>query len=154
MSEGSLQDNPLWPVEDPSESEPDALDLSGLRVLVVDDDQHIRDCLTDLLGAYGGTVSSAATVADAKKQLAESLPDVLISDIGLPREDGYSFIASLRTHPAESMRTLPAIALTAFDSPEDRARALAVGFQEHIGKPAVGRTLVETLLSVARRRKA
>ncbi len=114
--------------------------LDGLRVLVVDDQPDARDLLAEVLTQYGIEVVTASSCAEALASLVEnekrrSRPDVLISDIGMPDEDGYTLIRKVRSLGAEQGGLLPAIAVTAYARTEDRARALAAGFQAHVGKP-------------------
>jgi signal transduction histidine kinase/ActR/RegA family two-component response regulator len=135
---------PMEPVLAPRRTSP----LSGLHLLVVEDDEATLDALTEFLSLQGATVTSAASVDQALKELAKRTPDVLVSDIGMPERDGYDLIRTVRSqgHDAES---LPAIAVTAFASPEDRQRALAAGFQLHLAKPVDPRELTRRIASLA-----
>jgi len=108
--------------------------LAGARLLVVDDQVDARELLVTVLEDAGAVVNQANTVLAALAALASHPTDLVISDIGMPEEDGYSFIARLRAS-APPIRDLPAIAVTAFARVEDRVRALAAGFNEHISKP-------------------
>jgi signal transduction histidine kinase len=105
--------------------------LEGLSVLVVDDELDARSLLQEILREHGAEVSIASSAADARSALALMKPDVIISDIGMPDEDGYSFIRRLR---AEGAR-MPAIALTAYAGQQDAQRAFSAGFQKHVTKP-------------------
>jgi PAS domain S-box-containing protein len=105
--------------------------LAGRHILVVDDDEDGRSLLDFLLAQSGATVSLAASVADALQQIEGSLPDVVISDIGMSEQDGYDFIRALRVRHQH----LPAIALTAYARQEDRLRALQEGFTQYLSKP-------------------
>ncbi|MEA2605016.1 MAG: hypothetical protein QOF89_6008 [Acidobacteriota bacterium] len=108
--------------------------LAGLRVLAVDDDPDTLDVVAELLSLRGAEVVPAASAAEALKALERFEPDVLVSDIGMPERDGYDLIRDIRGlghGPAE----LPAVAVTAYSTPEDRRRALAAGFQIHLAKP-------------------
>jgi signal transduction histidine kinase/ActR/RegA family two-component response regulator len=109
--------------------------LDGLRVLLVEDEPDTRDMLAAVLQRAGAAVRAAASVAEALILLEEQLPDVLLSDIALPGEDGYSLIRKLRSRPPERGGKLPAVALTAYAKPEDRGKALSAGYQWHIPKP-------------------
>jgi len=109
--------------------------LAGLRVLVVDDDYDTREVLSAMLSRYGAVTRAAESALEAIRVLAEWEPDVLVSDIGMPGEDGYQLIAKVRALPAERGGAIPAIALTAYASSQDRQRALSNGFQNHLAKP-------------------
>jgi CheY-like chemotaxis protein len=109
--------------------------LAGLRILVVDDEYDTREVLGAMLARYGAEAISAESAAEAFRTLVERSPDVIVSDIGMPGEDGYEFIARVRALPAEQGGAVPAIALTAFASGQDRQRALSTGFQTHLSKP-------------------
>jgi signal transduction histidine kinase/ActR/RegA family two-component response regulator len=113
----------------------DASRLSGVRILVVDDEPDIRDVLERLLGERGAEVRSAESAAQGLDVLSGWVPDVLVSDIGMPGEDGYSFIRRIRALPPERGGRVPAVALTAYVKADDRRRALEAGFQTHVGKP-------------------
>ncbi|HEX4966630.1 MAG TPA: response regulator [Thermoanaerobaculia bacterium] len=110
------------------------LSLSGLRVLAVDDDPDTLGAIAEFLSLHGADVVPATSAAEALEAFQEVKPDVLVSDIGMPERDGYDLIRDIRRlgcGPEE----LPAVAVTAFTSPEDRRRALEAGFQVHLGKP-------------------
>jgi len=109
--------------------------LTGLRVLVVDDEPDTRDLLRSVLAERGASVRVAASVAEALAALETELFDVLLSDIGMPVEDGYSLIRKLRARPPELGGNIPAAALTAYAKAEDRTRALSAGYQTHLAKP-------------------
>ncbi len=110
-------------------------DLSGLRVLVVDDDEGTRDVAEAILGSLGAEVMQAASAPAGLAALVHSRPDVLVADIEMPGEDGYTLINRVRSLPAQSGGATPAAALTAFARAEDRWRALDAGFQLHLAKP-------------------
>ena len=109
--------------------------LAGLEVLVVDDEPDARELIALVLGSYGANVRTVGSAKEAISALADQLADVLISDIGLPNEDGYSLISRVRSLPVERGGKVPAGALTAYASTEDHRRALAAGFQAHLTKP-------------------
>jgi CheY-like chemotaxis protein/two-component sensor histidine kinase len=113
--------------------------LEGVRVLVVDDQADARDLLATVLEQSGIQVTLAASAAEALARLSnagkEDRPDVLISDIAMPGQDGYTLIHRVRDLGPEHGGDVPAIALTAYTRTEDRTRALAAGFQAHVGKP-------------------
>jgi CheY-like chemotaxis protein len=110
--------------------------LRGIDVLVVEDNPDTRDLLEFILTQCGARVRTAASAAQALEELDQSLPDVLISDIGMPEEDGYSLIRKVRAREAGRGGHLPALALSAWGEPEHRQEALAAGFQIHLAKPA------------------
>lgn len=126
--------------------------LEGLRLLIVDDDADALDLLGALLEKFAAQVVRATSAAQALEALARVKPDVLISDIEMPGEDGYSLIAKVRER--ETNRNggrLPAIALTAHARLEDRLRAVAAGFQHHVAKPIEPTELVTVILSLTKR---
>jgi PAS domain S-box-containing protein len=115
--------------------------LTGLRVLVVDDEPDARDLMTMILSECEAQVKVAASADEAMSVLANWRPDVLISDIEMPEVDGYTLIRQLRARDAEYGGQVPAVALTAHARAEDRLRALQAGFQVHISKPVQPREL-------------
>jgi CheY-like chemotaxis protein len=116
--------------------------LEGIRVLVVDDDPDARDLVTYVLERCGMKARSAGSAREALAELETFTPDVVVSDIGMPGEDGYALVRSLRTLVSEEKRNIPAIALTAFARNEDRTRALVEGFNMHMAKPVEPTALV------------
>jgi len=108
--------------------------LANARVLVVDDDADSLDVLTTFLTHAGAQVSSASCVADAMHLLNRHRFDLLVSDIAMPEEDGFSLIHQVRAHGGRNERT-PAVAITACAREEDRQRAIVAGFQAHLAKP-------------------
>jgi CheY-like chemotaxis protein len=125
--------------------------LRGLTVLLVDDDDDARSLVRRLLDEYGVNCVEAAGVDEALKRVAESVPDLMVSDISMPGRDGYSLIRALRDSGLDGEH-LPAMALTAFARPEDRTRALSSGFQAHLGKPIDLESLLLALVGLARGR--
>jgi PAS domain S-box-containing protein len=111
------------------------LKLDGLRVLVVDDEPDARQLLTTMLGQYEAQVIAVASAKEALIALQEFQPNVLVSDIGMPLEDGYSLIRKVRALSTEQGGKIPAVALTAYARAEDRMQALLAGFQLHVPKP-------------------
>lgn len=109
--------------------------LAGLKVLVVEDEQDSRELLAEFLEFEGAEVRTAEDAARGMEALSSFKPAVLVSDIGMPGEDGHSFVRRLRSLPRDAGSATPAIALTAYVQPEDRAKSLAAGFDEHMGKP-------------------
>ena len=124
--------------------------LRDLHVLVVDDDADSRDMLKTVLEAYGAAVESAGSADEALRALDSKLPDVLLSDIGMPERDGIDLIRLVRIRPADRGGKLPAAALTAFVAPGDRDRALSAGFQVLLTKPVSPPELVRVLGDLVR----
>jgi signal transduction histidine kinase/ActR/RegA family two-component response regulator len=120
-----------------------------LRVLVVDDDDDAREMLSHVFEAAGIECREADSAAAALTTLDEFVPDVVVSDIGMPEEDGYALIRRVRTL-GDDRKSIPAIALTAFASNEDRTRALVDGFNLHLTKPVEPAKLVNAVLDLAR----
>nr|MCU0685455.1 PAS domain-containing protein [Polyangiaceae bacterium] len=125
-------------------------ELAGLRLLVVDDEKDTRELLIFLLEASGATVRQAASAEEGRLRLAEEVPDVLISDIGMPGEDGHSFLASVRRLPPARGGQVPAVALTAYAHADDRTRALHAGFSHHVAKPVETAELIAVIASLVR----
>jgi PAS domain S-box-containing protein len=109
--------------------------LDGLKVLVVDDEADARELLRVGIGQCGAQVRTASSALEALEAIENERPDLLISDIGMPGEDGYELIRRVRALPAESGGRVPAIALTAYARTEDRMQALRAGYQMHVPKP-------------------
>ena len=109
--------------------------LQGLRVLVVDDEADTRDMIRAVLEHCKMEVITAGSASEALEAIAQSRPDVFISDLGMPGEDGYALIAKVRALPAERGGRIPAAALTAYVRAEDRVKVLRSGFQLHVPKP-------------------
>jgi signal transduction histidine kinase/CheY-like chemotaxis protein len=128
----------------------DGSPLAGLRVLAVEDDEATLDALTELLTLQGADVAGAPSVDRALETLPRFRPDVLVSDIGMPERDGYELIREIRAQGHDAAE-LPAVAVTAFASPEDRRRALAAGFQVHLAKPVDPRELTHVIAALAGR---
>jgi PAS domain S-box-containing protein len=124
--------------------------LDGLRLLVVDDDPAIRELLRVALEDRGAAVVLAASVAEAHEALGQSRPDLIVCDIAMPGTDGYSFMEKLREDGAGD-GLVPAVALTAYASRDDAARAFRAGFQAHLAKPVDPGLLAQTIAAVARK---
>jgi signal transduction histidine kinase/CheY-like chemotaxis protein len=122
--------------------------LTEVRVLVVDDEADARELLTIALTQCGAEVRAAATVNAALDILDEWQPDLLVSDIGMPSEDGYQLIRRVRARESERGGAIPALALTGYASSEDAARALAAGYQTHMAKPVAPSELVAKVASL------
>jgi len=116
-------------------SRSDSIRLDGLHVLLVEDDEDSRKLLGTMLKRYGARVTSTMSAKEALRVFEGELPDLLISDIGMPDEDGYELIRKLRSAPPDKGGLTPAIALTGYASRKDRERALTAGYQQHIAKP-------------------
>lgn len=123
--------------------------LQGLHVLVVDDDDDARELVSTVLQESGARVTAASSAAQALEVLASSPVHVIVSDIGMPAQDGYSFIRRLRSEAPPAARSIPALALTAFARAEDRLRATSAGFQQYASKPIDPRALVRTVAALA-----
>ncbi|MCU0680839.1 MAG: response regulator [Polyangiaceae bacterium] len=119
--------------------------LDGARILIIDDEPDSRELIVTALAQCGAVVSAGASAAEALEHLAGARFDVLVSDIGMPGEDGYALIRRVRAMPPEAGGRTPAVALTAFARGEDRTRALASGFDVHIAKPVEPAELVLVL---------
>ena len=126
--------------------------LDGQRVLLLEDHADSRELLAQALTGSGAAVESFATAPAALSALPRLRPSVIVADIGLPGEDGYSFIRRVRAHAAESVQRIPAIAVTAYAATPDRQEALSVGFQQHMAKPIDPRQLVEAIHALTRKR--
>ena len=126
--------------------------LGGLRILVVDDELDSRELITAILTRCGSEVRCSESAAEALRAFREWKPDLLVSDIGMPNEDGYSLIQKVRKMKSKWARDIPAIALTAYATVQDRTRALDSGFQVHLAKPIEPETLVRSIAGVAGRK--
>jgi CheY-like chemotaxis protein len=129
--------------------------LLGTKILVVDNEADARDALVSLLERYGANVRPAASVADAMLALESDMPDVLISDLAMPGEDGYELIRRVRLLPANAGGRLPSLAVTAYTTEEHRKKVQRTGFQKHLEKPVAPYELVtEVARLVGRERPA
>ena len=111
------------------------VNLGGVRLLVVEDDADSREMIPIMLECCGAMVKTAPGAAEALELLKGWHPDVLVSDIEMPDEDGYSLIQKVRALPMDHVRHIPSIALTAHAGSEDRLRSLRAGFDAHVAKP-------------------
>jgi CheY-like chemotaxis protein len=132
----------------PSDS---SADLSGLRVLVVDDEADIRELVAFILEQSGASVTITASAQDALAALKRSVPDILVSDIGMPDMDGYMLMRQVRAFLPQQGRPLPALALTAYAGEYNQQQALAAGFQLHVAKPVEPEELVRSIASLVGR---
>jgi PAS domain S-box-containing protein len=130
-----------------------SLDLQGIEILVVDDDVDTREFVAFLLEQYGAQVTAVGSAKEALVALTQSLPDVLLSDIGMPEMDGYMLMQQVRTLPTEQGGQIPAIALTAYAGEMNYQQALSAGFQRHMSKPVEPAELVDAIASLAQRRR-
>jgi signal transduction histidine kinase/ActR/RegA family two-component response regulator len=130
----------------------EASSLDNVRVLVVDDDEESRLVLTEHLQRCDGVVFTATSAADAYEVLRRERVDVLLADIAMPGEDGYTLIRRVRAGLVPSSASIPAAAITAFAREEDRRLALRAGFQMHLAKPVDPDCLVAAVASLARKK--
>lgn len=123
--------------------------LKGVRVLVVDDEPDARDLIAAVLGGAGAEVVTAASAVEAYPLFARFRADVLVSDVGMPDEDGFAFIRRIRTLQAAEGGAVPALALTAFAREEDRATALRAGYTAYLAKPVDPEILAAAVANLA-----
>jgi len=145
---GTSADRPSYeaaPLEPPPLS-----DLSGLVVLVVDDEQDARLMTAEILQSAGAEVLTARSASEALALIAREPPGVLVADLAMPQTDGFELIERVRQHPDRRVRNVPAAALTAFARSEDRTRALRAGFHVHLAKPIDPDELVTTIAMLGR----
>jgi CheY-like chemotaxis protein len=127
-----------------------ATSLAGHAVMLVEDHEDSRELFAEALKNAGATVAAFGGAAEAFAALDEIRPSVIVSDIGLPGEDGYSFIRRVRAHAVADIQSVPAIAVTAYATVPDREEALAVGFPQHLAKPIDPDHLVEVIHDICR----
>jgi signal transduction histidine kinase/ActR/RegA family two-component response regulator len=125
--------------------------IAGLRVLLVDDETDGRELVKIMLEQNGVQVKAAASAVEALQTFAEWKPDILVSDIGMPEEDGYSLIRKVRSLPQEQGGNVPAAALTGYVGQEDYVKALSAGYQSHIKKPVELEELIAVVTSLTGR---
>ncbi|OYD95221.1 diguanylate cyclase [Nostoc sp. 'Peltigera membranacea cyanobiont' 210A] len=142
-----LIQNQLEIKQDSSNSEPSS-NLNGVKILVVDDDTDTREFIVFLLEQYGANVTAVTSANEALATLAQSLPDILLSDIGMPEVDGCMFMRQLRTLPAEQGGKIRAIALTAYAGEMNAQQVLTAGFNKHIAKPVEPSELVDAIANL------
>ena len=156
---------PLMPIQIESESErrhaetsgrfpfdlATCLKLNGVKVLIVDDEPDARQLVKRLLEECNVNVRTAGSAEEAMALIEDEIPDVLVSDIGMPDEDGYSLIRRVRALGTERGGNVPAVALTAYARAEDRMKAILAGFQMHVPKPVEGAELLTMIASLAQR---
>ncbi|WP_392530535.1 response regulator [Nostoc sp. C117] len=122
--------------------------LTGLRILVVDDEADTRNFLSFMFEDYGAFTTAVGSVDEALAVLEQAKPDIVISDIGMSEQDGYTLIRKLRSLEPEKGGCIPAIALTAYTREEDRLEALSAGFQQHLSKPIDPNKLIGAVASI------
>ncbi len=122
--------------------------LSGINILVVDDEADSRELIAFILQQEGATVTTAASASEALEKIAESTPDLIVSDIGMPDMDGYELIKIIRA--SEKNFTILAIALAAYAGETNQQQAIAAGFQQHISKPIDTNAVVDMVIELVR----
>jgi CheY-like chemotaxis protein len=125
--------------------------LEGLRLLAVDDESDSLAMVTEVLRGFGAHVTQASSAQEAFERFCQHCPDVIISDIGMPGEDGYSLIRRIRALGSEQGGRTPALALTAYARSEDAERAFAAGYQMHLAKPVEPAQLATVVASLSGR---
>ncbi|MGH9347906.1 MAG: ATP-binding response regulator, partial [Vicinamibacterales bacterium] len=138
----------------PPPARPDPDLLRGIRVLVVDDEEDALALMRTTFESYGATVDAATSAGEALQIFERTPPDVLISDLAMPFDDGYALITRVRRRAEAAGGHVPAVALTAFASPGDRLAALAAGYQAHVSKPCEPSEVVAIVERLARRAAA
>jgi CheY-like chemotaxis protein len=146
-SHGSEADDPA--ILDPDLAMTGVVSLAGTHVLLVDDEHDTREVVAAFLRRADARVSLAASAAEALDAIPTLRPDVLLSDIAMPGQDGYYLIDALRQLPVQQGGGTPAIALTAYAREEDRRRALDAGFHHHLSKPIVPHDLIAAIKRIA-----
>jgi CheY-like chemotaxis protein len=127
-------------------------DLNGIKVLVVDDNLDSLEICRFGLERYGAVTKGADSCSAAFKLFRDWRPDVLVSDIGMPGEDGYDLIAKIRSLAIDLGGSIPAAALTAYAREEDRQKVLAAGFQTHVAKPVEPSQLAQEIIELLKSR--
>jgi len=125
--------------------------LSGVRLLLVDDERDTLDLFRHLLARTGAEIETATSVAEAMTRFEQQPPDVLVADVEMPEEDGYALIRHVRSLDPAKGAAVPAVAVTAYGRVEDRVRLLAAGFNMHVPKPVEPAELVAVIAALARR---
>lgn len=136
-----------------SDSSEAALDLTGIQVLVTDDDADTREFVAFLIEQYGANVVTAASASEALSALTRTKLDVLLSDIGMPGIDGYMLMRQVRALPPEQGGQIPAIALTAYAGEIDYQQAMLAGFQQHLAKPVEPTKLVKAIVNLVQQNR-
>ena len=118
-----------------------------MHVLLVDDDADTRDFVAFVLEQSGAIVTTAASALEALQLIKQSIPDILLSDLGMPEMDGYMLMRQVRALETAAKK-IPAIALTAYAGDSDRAAAIAAGFQHHVSKPVAPEELLQVIVAL------
>jgi two-component system CheB/CheR fusion protein len=155
-SRRELVDAQVAPASKPGPTVPgppasDPWKLSGLRVLVIDDDPGTREAVEQVLDWAGADVRGAASAAEGVAAFGQFRPELILCDIAMPGEDGYSFVRKMRALSRDRGDEVPAIALTALAGDDDRQRALDAGFQMHLAKPVEIDVLLEAVVELSKR---
>lgn len=143
--------SPVFSLPAESDSASRATMLDGLRLMVVEDEEDTLTLLTAVFARRGAVVRGASSTAEALSIIEQWRPDVLVSDLGMPGEDGYSLIRRVRNKESPGDQTLPAVALSGYARAEDKARALAAGYQLHLAKPVSPVDLTDAVAGLAGR---
>jgi CheY-like chemotaxis protein len=122
--------------------------LQNLQILVVDDDNDIREMLRFVLEQEAGHITAVGSVLEAMESYKQSPPDVILADIGMPEYNGYALVSLIREQDEATGRSTPVIALTAYTSPADEQTALAAGFKKYMSKPFEPAEIIEGIRSV------
>jgi CheY-like chemotaxis protein len=125
------------------------LSLPGVTILLVDDEPDILEITKLILSHYHAEVIAVASAAEGLVQMQKESFNIIISDIGMPSMDGYQFMQEVRKLPIHQGGQTPAIAMTAFNRPADKIRAIAAGFQSHLSKPVDLKVLLDTVIGLA-----
>jgi CheY-like chemotaxis protein len=128
--------------------------LTGQAILIVDDHDDTRELLQAILTTYGAQVMTAASVRDARILLDQSRPDILITDLAMPGEDGFSLMEHCRHHTKPELRALPIVALTAYGTPQVEERVLAAGFDAYLAKPVEPRQVGDVVRDLILRKSS
>lgn len=123
--------------------------LTGMRILIIDDEPDMLEVTKLILSHFQADVIAVTNAIEGLSQVKGQRLDVILSDIGMPHMDGYQFIREVRCLPNHQGGQTPAVALSAFNRPEDRTQALEAGFQKHLSKPVDVQILLNTILSVS-----
>ena len=122
-----------------------AADLRRARILVVDDAPDERELFSEVLSRAGASVETAPSATSALAVIERVRPDIIVSDIAMPGEDGYAFLRKVRAHPDRAIAATPAIAVTAHARAEDRQNAFTAGYQRYVAKPVLPEDLLRTV---------